>query len=77
MKLVVIFMAALLGMTLIDVITAHVIAHRGLPHRPVDELTNWGQGRAPVRVLGHCPPGTTQFDVDGIFLECYRGQHND
>lgn len=43
-----------------------------LPHRPVDELTNWGQGHAPE--LNRCPPGTIRFTTDdGLFLECYRG----
>lgn len=45
--------------------------HR-LPHRAVNELTNWGQGRAPAQ--NHCPPGTIRFEMDdGLFLECYRG----
>lgn len=45
---------------------------RGLPHRPVDQLTNWGQGRqAPTN---DCPPGTVRYETDtGFFLECYRG----
>lgn len=44
---------------------------RGLPHRPLNELTNWGQGRAPES--NRCPPGTIRFDTDdGLFLECYR-----
>jgi hypothetical protein len=45
---------------------------RGLPHRTVDELTNWGQGHAPAQ--NHCPPGTLRVDTDeGLFLECFRG----
>lgn len=44
----------------------------GLPHRPLNELTNWGQGRAPEP--SHCPPGTIRLDTDdGLFLECLRG----
>jgi hypothetical protein len=44
-----------------------------LPHRPVTELTNWGQGHAPPD--NHCPPGTVRIELDDIpvFLECYRG----
>lgn len=43
-----------------------------LPHRPVDALTNWGQGHAPTP--GKCPRGTLEFDTEeGLFLECYRG----
>ena len=41
-----------------------------LPHRPVDELTNWGQGRAPG---SDCEAGTTRIEVDGLFIECLRG----
>jgi hypothetical protein len=42
-----------------------------LPHRPVDTLTNWGQGRAPES--NRCPPGTIRFETDdGFFLECFR-----
>lgn len=45
--------------------------HKGLPHRQIDELTNWGQGRAPSE--NHCPPGTLRFETDdGFFLECFR-----
>lgn len=44
--------------------------HRGLPHRPVDQLTNWGQGRTPPDNV--CPPGTVRFEIDDIFLECFR-----
>jgi hypothetical protein len=44
--------------------------HRGLPHRPVDSLTNWGQGRTPSDNV--CPPDTVRFEVDDIFLECFR-----
>lgn len=41
-------------------------------HRPVDSLTNWGQGKAPAANV--CPPGTLRFDTDdGLFLECMRG----
>lgn len=43
----------------------------GLPHRPINELTNWGQGRAPEP--DHCPSGTVRLDIDGLFLECMRG----
>ena len=45
---------------------------RALPHRPVTELTNWGQGHVPES--NHCPPGTIRFETDdGLFLECMRG----
>lgn len=45
----------------------------GLPHRQINELTNWGQGRAPES--NHCPPGTFRFETDdGLFLECFRGK---
>ena len=45
--------------------------HKALPSRPVDELTNWGQGHAPAANV--CPPGTFRFETDeGLFLECYR-----
>lgn len=44
---------------------------RSLPHRPVNALTNWGQGRAPTP--GQCPPGTVEIEIDGLFLECLRG----
>lgn len=43
-----------------------------LPHRAITELTNWGQGRAPG--VGACPPGTVEFDIDGLFLECFNGR---
>lgn len=47
-----------------------------LPSRPVDELTNWGQGHAPDP--NNCPPSTIRFDTDdGLFLECYRGTDNE
>lgn len=50
----------------------HQNHHEGLPHRPVDSLTNWGQGRAPAQNV--CPPGTFRFETDdGLFLECFRG----
>ena len=54
-------------------------AHRGLPHRPVDAYTNWGQGRVPDlhRHMPACPPGTTRVDVDDLFLECLRGNRNE
>lgn len=43
---------------------------QGLPHRPIDSLTNWGQGRAPA--IHDCPPGTMEFDTEeGLFLECF------
>lgn len=50
--------------------TVH-LKHQALPHRPVDSLTNWGQGRAPTP--GQCPQGTVEIEVDGVFLECLRG----
>lgn len=44
----------------------------GLPHRPVDSLTNWAQGRVPSDNV--CPPGTFRFETDdGLFLECFNG----
>jgi hypothetical protein len=44
---------------------------RALPHRAVNELTNWGQGRVPAD--GHCPPGTVPYYLDDdTFLECMR-----
>lgn len=44
---------------------------RGLPHRPINELTNWGQGRNPG--ANDCPPGTVRYELDdGLFLECMR-----
>lgn len=47
-------------------------APHALPSRPIDQLTNWGQGRAPDTC--HCPPGTIRIDTeDGLFLECLRG----
>lgn len=51
-------------------IDGRCITH-ALPHRAVTELTNWGQGRAPE--ANHCPPGTVQFEVENLFLECLRG----
>lgn len=43
----------------------------GLPHRPINELTNWGQGRNPGP--NDCPPGTVRYELDdGLFLECMR-----
>jgi hypothetical protein len=51
--------------------TSRHTAAPGLPHRHTDELTNWGQGRAPTP--HQCPAGTTEFDVDSTFLECMRG----
>lgn len=45
-----------------------------LPHRAVDSLTNWGQGRQGS--TNACPPGTVRFETDdGLFLECFRGNH--
>lgn len=44
--------------------------HCALPHRPINELTNWGQGRNPGP--NECPPGTVAFYVEDLFLECYR-----
>lgn len=42
-----------------------------LPHRPLNELTNWGQGRNPGS--NDCPPGTVRYELDdGLFLECMR-----
>lgn len=42
-----------------------------LPHRPINELTNWGQGRNPGS--NDCPPGTVRYELDdGLFLECMR-----
>lgn len=62
---------ALVGM--IDsglIIYAHV-RQQPLPHRQINELTNWGQGRAPE--CNVCPPGTIRFETDeGLFLECFR-----
>lgn len=56
-------------------LTAFLLWHyrepHGLPHRPVTELTNWGQGHAPES--NRCPRGTIRFETDdGLFLECYR-----
>lgn len=46
-------------------------ANAGLPHRPINELTNWGQGRNPG--ANDCPPGTVRYELDdGLFLECMR-----
>jgi hypothetical protein len=51
------------------------IRGRGLPHRPVDTLTNWGQGRAPES--NECGPGQVRFEIEpGFFLECFRGSTN-
>lgn len=46
--------------------------HQPLPHRPVDQLTNWGQGRAPEGNV--CPPGTIRMTepTTGLFIECFR-----
>lgn len=44
-----------------------------LPHRPLNELTNWGQGRAPTP--HKCPRGTIEFEIDGLFLECENVGH--
>lgn len=53
-------------------VNAACVQH-GLPHRPVDQLTNWGQGRTPQANV--CPPGTFRFETDdGLFLECFRGR---
>lgn len=47
-----------------------------LPHREVNELTNWGQGHAPE--ANHCPPGTIRMETDGgFFVECFRGTNNE
>lgn len=44
-----------------------------LPHRPVDSLTNWGQGHSP---LNGCPSGTLRVETDeGFFLECFSLSH--
>lgn len=41
-------------------------------HQQVNEMTNWGQGRAPP--TDWCPSGTIRFETDEhLFLECYRG----
>lgn len=67
-------LGALGGVGLAIELAAHAPdEYKVLPHRPVDELTNWGQGRAPAGNL--CPPGTIRFETDeGLFLECYRTQ---
>jgi hypothetical protein len=49
---------------------AYRLHHRPLPHRAFNELTNWGQGKA--HGAGDCPPGTIEFEVYDMFLECYR-----
>lgn len=50
----------------------HDCAMGPLPRRPVDTLTNWGQGRAPADNV--CPAGTTEFRNDeNQFIECQRG----
>lgn len=50
--------------------------HKGLPHRPVDVLTNWGQGQAPES--NWCPSGTIRVETDErLFLECFRGNRNE
>jgi hypothetical protein len=47
----------------------------GLPHRPVDTFTNWGQGRAPES--NECGPGQVRYEIEpGFFLECFRGSTN-
>lgn len=46
-----------------------------LPHRALSELSNWGQGHSPG--ADHCPPGTIQFDIEDLFLECFRGTSHD
>lgn len=62
----------MIGILLLDVALYIRSCTRGLPHRPVTELTNWGQGHAPPN--NHCPPGTVRFETDdGLFLECFRG----
>lgn len=46
-----------------------------LPHRAVNSLTNWGQGRQGS--TNACPPGTVRFETDdGLFLECFRATQN-
>lgn len=53
-------------------ITCNGCSPKPLAHRPINELTNWGQGRAPS--IDRCPPGTIRFETDdGLFLECFRG----
>lgn len=66
-----VFLVALAILTL-AVAMAAFDRPRALPHRPITELTNWGQGRAPE--ANHCPPGTLRFESeDGLFIECFRG----
>jgi hypothetical protein len=50
--------------------TRHESPH-SLPSRPIDQLTNWGQGQAPES--NQCPIGTIRIESEGLFLECLRG----
>lgn len=43
-------------------------APKTLPHRPVDSLTNWGQGQNPSK--DNCPDGRIALYVENLFLEC-------
>jgi hypothetical protein len=48
--------------------------YQPLPHRAINELTNWGQGRTSA--TNHCPPNTIRFETDeGLFLECSNVGH--
>jgi hypothetical protein len=67
--------AKLLAYAMFALVLAHALGlftPKPLPHRPVDALTNWGQGHAPI--ANQCPPGTIRFETDdNLFLECMRG----
>jgi hypothetical protein len=54
------------------ILTSIAVRTDRLPHRPVDQLTNWGQGRNPDRYS--CRNGVPFFDAEtGLFVECMEG----
>lgn len=61
---------AVFSFALIAILCILASQHQTLPHRPVDPLTNWGQGSNPGKDA--CPPGTIRIYSQDFFLECYR-----
>lgn len=54
---------------------AVTVTATGLPHRPVNSYTSWGQGHNPGR--GGCPAETIPLYLDDdVFLLCLRGNTN-
>lgn len=71
MKYLPLLIPAAFFLVAIILVTCNGCTRHGLPHRPITQLTNWGQGRNPGS--NDCPPGTVRFELDdGLFLECMR-----